>query len=654
MFSHLTTVRKGSWNITATSQQHALLAFRPHRATLTCRAVDVQQAGSSVQTLQDKIAQLQRENEALKKELSKLQRSPTVPAKANIDLSPMNAAAAIVEKLKPISKGSLMAELEKGINWPSPGDKFWETEPRSSPFSYDLGPNNLPAPPKDPKPLHIVHLTAEMAPLAKVGGLGDVVTGLARTCLARGHNVSIILPFYECIDKSQIEGLKHEVDIDVPKGFVWDGQMQVGALRTSVWWGRIAGCPVYLIRPANWDQCNLFRGGRIYGGSYNELEAYLYFCRAALEYLQVSGQQPHVLHIHEWQTCAAALLYWEVYNPAGLWRPRVVLTVHNMDNSGECRQDEFMYAGMPGEQFASVDKALDERTIGHNPERLNLMKGGLVYSNAVTTVSPGYAREVLTGGAAGHLRGTICRPEIQPKVSGILNGIDVEEWDPSRDAYLPAPFSASQPEGKALCKKFVQMGLGLDVVADKPLVVVISRLVPQKGIHLMRAAVGRTLSRGGQFVLLGSGHSDGPFRGLADGELKGSRDARLLIMYSERLAHMLYAAADFVLVPSMFEPCGLTQLIAMRYGAAPVVRRTGGLADTVNDVDASAEGEGNGYVFDGTDEGSLFAALDRALDTYKSSPQRWRQLSTSNMQLDCSWNRSAGDYVQVYTGVASD
>ncbi|KAI8463844.1 MAG: soluble starch synthase [Monoraphidium minutum] len=517
----------------------------------------------------------------------------------------------------------------------------------------DVGEGPAGPPPRDAQQFTVVHFTAELAPIAKVGGLGDVVTGLARTCLARGHAVHVLLPFYECLPLDQVEGLTHVMDLPVPKGRFWDGAMQVDSTPTSVFSARIAGVPVWLVKPAEAAGSGLFRGSRIYGGSYNETEAYLYFCRAGLEFLRASGQQPDVLHLHEWQTCAAAMLFWEVYHPSGLHKPRVVLTIHNMDNTGEVRQDEFAFTGVNGESFATIDKALDERTIGHNPERLNLMKGGIVYANAVTTVSPSYANEILTGGAAGWLRGTLTKPPIQSKMRGVLNGIDTAEWDPATDAKLAANFSAQFPQGKALCKRFLQRGLGLAEDPSKPLIAVITRLVPQKGIHLIRAALYRTLERGGQFVLLGSGHCDGDFRKLAEGEFKGHPDVSLNIFYSEALSHQIYAAADMVLVPSMFEPCGLTQMIGMRYGAVPVVRRTGGLGDTVRDVAASAPGEGNGYVFDGTDEGSLFGALDRALGDFASDPAAWFELSRHNLNADVSWSKPGADYVDLYGQIAA-
>ena len=530
------------------------------------------------------------------------------------------------------------------IDWPEPFSTFWERPPRTLP-----PPTTTASVPQDNDRMHVVHITAELAPLAKVGGLGDVVTGLARAVGERGHTVEVVLPFYECIDVDQVENLRHERDFDVPKGFEFDGKVAFQSVRTSVHRGTIAGCEVVLLRPETDNARHIFRGGEIYGGGYNQLEAYLYFCRAALEFLKTGGAQPHVLHLHEWQTSAAAMLYWDVYNSEGsLNQARVVLTIHNMDNPGECRVEEFAAAGVDGEQYMDVKKAMDERTIGHNPERMSLLKGGIIYSNDVTTVSPTYAQETLEGGAAGWM-GQLLTANKQ-KYHGILNGIDTMLWDPERDPYLPLSFGpASSAKGKLLMKEYVQKGLGLDVNPDKPLVICVTRLVPQKGLHLIRHAIGSTAERGGQFVLLGSGHGDGDFRALAEGEFKDHPNVRLKIMYNEALSHLIFAASDITLVPSMFEPCGLTQMVAMRYGSLPLVRRTGGLADTVVDVDADPE-NGNGYVFDGGSEAELDLTLSRALEAYRTRRAWWSGMQQKIMGTDWSWARSAEQYAALYRG----
>ncbi|CAG9460980.1 unnamed protein product [Pedinophyceae sp. YPF-701] len=542
---------------------------------------------------------------------------------------------------------ALVAAISRGIAWPQPGEAFWERPARTEPMPFSVGgEDEFGPPPVDARRMSIVHLTAEMAPYAKVGGLGDVVTGLSKACLDRGHDVAVMMPYYQCLPDDKIEDLRHERDIQVPTGKFWDGVMQQSNLRTSIWRGKIVGIPVILLRP-DWDQTNLFRGDRIYGGSYNETEAYLFFVRASLEYLAQIGVCPDVLHAHEWQCAATGMLYWEHFCNHGLNGARVVLTVHNMANSGEVRQDEFAATGLPGEMFASVDKALDERTIGHNPERLNLLKGGIIYSNFVTTVSPTYATETIESGAAGFLGSTLARTDVRAKYAGGLNGIDQQLWHPPRDDVLPATFSGVGIwEGKALCKRYLQMGLGMNVDPNKPLVACVTRLVPQKGIHLIERAVRRTAETGGQFVLLGTGHADGGFRGMAEHEFNGSKDVRLMLLYSEALSRLIYAAADIVVVPSMFEPCGLTQMIAMRYGALPLVRATGGLADTVIDVDENADG--NGFSFQGTDEGALDHALYRAFKRYHEQPEWWQERAKANMALDWSWDTSADSYLGIY------
>ena len=496
--------------------------------------------------------------------------------------------------------------------------------------------------------MNIVHVTAEMAPIAKVGGLGDAVAGLARACVLQGHNVEVVLPFYDSMDETGIENLSFEREMMSPT-------RNNAMIRVEVFTGVISGVPVLLLRPEN----HYFNGGRIYGGSYNELEAYLFFCRATLEVLAQTGREPAIIHLHDWHTSAVAMLYWEVYHSRyeRLREARIVLTIHNMENSGECRDDEFEATGIKGDAFLHVDKALDERTIGHNPERLSLMKGGVVYSNRVSTVSPTYAQETIHQHAAGFLGPTLAK--FQDKYSGVPNGIDYELWDPATDLRLPAPYSAASPEGKKLCKRYLQAGLGLRVDADTPLIACVTRLVQQKGIHLIRHAVHRAEQQGAQFVLLGSAPDagiNGEFLHMAEEFGHRHPSVRLMVMYSEDLAHLIYSGSDIFLVPSIFEPCGLTQMIAMRYGALPCVRRTGGLNDTVHDVDdgndlaaaATDEARGNGFVFDGVDEGSLDGALDRAIAYYRDKREWWDAMVAKVMKIDHSWSRSADTYVDLY------
>ncbi|MED6160549.1 Soluble starch synthase 3, chloroplastic/amyloplastic, partial [Stylosanthes scabra] len=352
--------------------------------------------------------------------------------------------------------------------------------------------------------------------------------------------------------------------------------------------------------------------GCVYGRN-NDAERFGFFCHAALEFLLQSGFHPDIIHCHDWSSAPVAWLFKENYVHYGLSKAQVVFTIHNL---------EF------GAHF--IAKAMK-------------------YSDKATTVSPTYAREV-----AGN-------PAVSPnlhKFHGIINGIDPDIWDPYNDNFIPVPYTSENVvEGKRAAKQALQERLGLKR-ADLPLVGIITRLTHQKGIHLIKHAIWRTLERGGQVVLLGSAPDpriQNDFQNLAN-QLHSSHSdqARLCLSYDEPLSHLIYAGADFILVPSIFEPCGLTQLTAMRYGSIPVVRKTGGLYDTVFDVDhdkdrAQAQGlEPNGFSFDGADAGGVDYALNRAISAWYEGRDWFNSLCKRVMEQDWSWNRPALDYLELY------
>ncbi|CAN6457549.1 unnamed protein product [Victoria cruziana] len=367
-------------------------------------------------------------------------------------------------------------------------------------------------------PMHIVHIAVEMAPIAKVGGLGDVVTSLSRAVKELGHNVEIILPKYDCMNYTNVK------DMQFKREFGW------GRTQIKVWFGKVEGLPVYFLEPQN----GMFSVRCIYGCK-NDGERFGFFCHAALEFLQQSGSHPDILHCHDWSSAPVAWLFKENYKHYGLSNSRVVFTIHNLEFG----------AGLVGKAMTHVDKA--------------------------TTVSHTYSREISSN------------PTVSPhlyKFHGILNGIDPDIWDPYNDPYIPVSYtSANVVEGKKAAKEALQQRLGLRK-SDHPLVGIITRLTVQKGIHLIKHAIWQTLERNGQVVLLGSAPDpriQNDFVNLANQlHSKHSDQARLCLTYDEPLSHLIYAGADLILVPSLFEPCGLTQLIAMRYGSVPVVRRTGG------------------------------------------------------------------------------
>lgn len=444
--------------------------------------------------------------------------------------------------------------------------------------------------------MKVVHISVEMAPIAKVGGLGDVVTSLSRAVQELGHNVEVILPKYDCLKYNHIHDLQEK------EKFYW------GGTGIRVWNGTVEGLPVIFLEPEN----GMFWAGCVYGRR-DDGQRFGFFCHAALEYLLRSGRRPDIIHCHDWTSAPVAWLFQEQYKQSNLANARVVFTIHNL---------EFGTA-LIGRAMAFTDKA--------------------------TTVSETYASEV-----SGN-------PAISPhlyKFCGIRNGIDLDIWDPFNDPFIPLSYTSTKViEGKKAAKKELQSRLGLSQI-DRPLVGIVTRLTAQKGIHLIKHAIWRTLDRNGQVVLLGSAPDpriQSDFNGLAS-QLHNTRGdmARLCLHYDEPLSHLIYAGADFILIPSMFEPCGLTQLIAMRYGAIPVARRTGGLNDTVFDVDHDRERAGyngiepNGFSFDGTDAAGVDYALNRALSAWYDARDWFNGLCKQVMEQDWSWNRPALDYMELY------
>ncbi|KAK8664881.1 hypothetical protein V6N13_084653 [Hibiscus sabdariffa] len=422
---------------------------------------------------------------------------------------------------------------------------------------------------KEP-PLHIVHIAVEMAPIAKVGGLGDVVTSLSRAVQDLNHNVDIIFPKFDCLN------LNHVTDLHYQRSYSW------GGTEIKVWFGKVEGLSVYFLEPLNGWVILFFSKGCVYGCG-NDAQRFGFFCHAALEFLHQCGFRP------------------------------VVFTIHNL---------EF------GAHF--ISKAM-------------------AYADKATTVSHTYAKEV-----AGN-------PAVSPhlhKFHGILNGIDLDIWDPYNDKFIPISYTSENVvEGKRAAKEALQQRLGLKK-SDFPLVGIITRLTHQKGIHLIKHSISRTLERNGQVVLLGSAPDpriQNDFVNLANKLHSSHGDhACLCLTYDEPLSHLIYAGADFILVPSIFEPCGLTQLTAMRYGSIPVVRKTGGLYDTVFDVDndkARAEAHGlepNGFNFDGADCGGVDYALNRAITAWYDGRDWFNSLCKRVMEQDWSWNRPALDYIELY------
>ncbi|MFH1024918.1 MAG: glycogen synthase GlgA [Planctomycetota bacterium] len=484
--------------------------------------------------------------------------------------------------------------------------------------------------------MFVVMVASECAPVAKVGGLADVVFGLSREMEIRGHAVEIILPKYDCMRYDHIWGLAESYrDLWVP----WHN----GFVHCTVWFGYVHGLKCFFIEPRSRD--NFFSRGGYYGYP-DEHMRFAFFCKAALEFMLKAGKRPDIIHCHDWQTALLPVLLFEIYKYHGMENQRVCHTIHNFAHQGICGADVLAATGLhrPG-YYYQKDRMWD----AFNPSALNLMKGAIVYSNFITTVSPQHAWEVRhtdQGFGLGHILHIH-----QNKFGGVLNGIDYDSWNPAVDRCLPHHYTVENLEEKYRNKDALRRRFWLRD-GFKPLIAYVGRLDKQKGIHLIRHALFHSIRNGAQFVLLGSSSEHGInayFQHLKH-YLNDNPDCHLELGFSEELARLVYSGADMVIVPSLYEPCGLTQMIAMRYGTVPIVRGVGGLLDSVFDWNHSNKPreERNGYVFYQTDYSAIESALGRAIGLWNHHPDQFRELMKNGMSCDYSWNKPGGHYLNIY------
>ena len=463
-------------------------------------------------------------------------------------------------------------------------------------------------------------VAAEAAPLAKVGGLADVVGSLPRALLALGHEVRVVIPAYGSIDWPR------HAPRPVAKFPVFTTSGQELA---EIWETAIGEIPAFLVGgpPIPKDRW-------IYGRSIEEDgPKFVFFSLAALWSAEAVHWKPDVVHAHDSHTGAA--IWWlatEGRENPYFREVASVFTIHNLP-----------YAAQGAGQFLGSYKLRSVDAIQALPEafRDSLMGLGILGADMLSTVSPTYAREILTG-PGGHGLDGLLRLR-QDRLAGILNGIDTDSWNPSTDPDIARNYDAGTLPHRAQNKGALQEEAGLDKDARMPLLGVVSRLVKEKGFDIAAPAVRRWLDRGGQFVLLGTGdptleHEFSQF------EMRYPRRASVRLRFDSRYARRIYAGADALLIPSRYEPCGLAQMIGMRYGCVPVARRTGGLADTVTDAEDPG---GTGLMFDEFHPWALWDALERTLRVYAQRP-KWAQLQSNGMAQDFSWAKSAMEYSALY------
>lgn len=483
--------------------------------------------------------------------------------------------------------------------------------------------------------MFVVIVTPECAPAAKVGGLGDVIHGLSKELEIRGNAVEIILPKYDCLRGDEVWGwTKAYSGLAVPFYDQW--------IQCDVWFGFVDGLKCFFIEPHT--NRNFFNRGNVYGNG-DDIERFAFFSRAALEFMLRANKHPEVIHCHDWQTALVPVLLYEMYNRLGMTHPRVCYTLHNLGHQGLAGEHILRQVGLNPSRLMNRDQLGDD----HHPHAVNLMKGGIVFSNFVNTVSPRYAWEIQHTPLGMGLQ-RILNVHHQ-KFGGVLNGIDASVWNPELDRHLPVRYSIENLHGKYENKEALRRRFWLRD-SFSPIIAVVSRLDHQKGVDLIARSVDYVLQNGCQFVLLGT--SPDPAIAHRFWELKrrhnDNPDCHLELGFSDELAHLIYAGADMLLVPSAYEPCGLTQMIAMRYGTVPVVRNTGGLADTVFDANYAHKPyhERNGYTFNDFDFPGLESALRRAIGMWRDYPMHFHELMENGMRCDYSWNHPGKNYVNIY------
>lgn len=476
----------------------------------------------------------------------------------------------------------------------------------------------------------VLFITAEASPWAKTGGLADVSAALGRALAGQGARVRLVMPYYRAARQAAGEaapvfsGLKPPGE---PAGLVADilGLSPAPGLEVH-----------FVAREDMFDRPGLYNGPQ--GDYYDNLERFAFFCRAALASAQATGFRPDIVHAHDWQAGLAPALLAGPLAPDPFWaQTSTVFTIHNLGYQGLFGPERLAAAGLSQAEFFSPQGLEFYGDI-------SLLKAGLVYAQALTTVSPTYARQVRTPEYGQRLEGLL--EHRRADLHGILNGVDYQAWNPATDEHLPANYTAGDLAGKAACKAALARELGLGAVEGRaPLVGMVTRLDRQKGIELVLEAAPEILGRGAGLAILGAGEPglESRIKRLA-AENPGRAAAR--IGFDEPLAHRLIAGADILLMPSLYEPCGLTQLYALRYGAVPVVRATGGLADTVVNYEPRGRGA-TGFTFQDFSAAAMMQALGAALRAF-GRPRTWARLQANGMARDFSWSASADRYLELY------
>lgn len=524
-------------------------------------------------------------------------------------------------KEEPKVEETVAPEVEKKVEV-EPEVVVQETpvEEAPAPAPVDLGPRRS-----------VAFIGSECYPFVKTGGLGDVMSALPKSLAKLNCDVKVIIPRYKCIPQKFQEKMEYKGSFSMD--LCADGkQYYVGIMEYQE-----DGVVYDFI-----DNDEFFSWGNPYTNLIDDIPKFCYFGKAALAALNYLDWTPDVVHCHDWQAALVPLYLRTCFKDSNVGRASCVLTIHNLRFQGIYDRKTIQYwSGLP-------DYVFNKDCLTQNWLDANMLKGGITYSNVVTTVSNTYAGEIQTEeygeGLEEHLR------YHHNKLVGIVNGIDTDIWNPATDKLLAAPYNSQNViENKKANKKALQESLGLQVDDHKIVIGLISRLTNQKGLDLVNSVIPHIMDEHTQVVVLGTGDAEyeNAFR-YYENQYKGNFCA--YIAYNENVAHNIYAGCDALLVPSRFEPCGLTQLISMRYGSVPIVRETGGLKDTVQPYNLF-DNTGNGFTFDRYESGLLYDAINRAKTLYFESRPYWDEMVVRNMNKDVSWEQSAKHYKDMYVGL---
>lgn len=470
--------------------------------------------------------------------------------------------------------------------------------------------------------MKVLYCASEALPFLATGGLADVAGSLPKALVGKNIDCRVVMPLYDSIPQQLKDNLKFVTSISVP--VAWRRQY------CGIFTSKVAGVTYYLID----NQFYFKRTGGIYG-HFDDAERFAYFSRAVIEMLTHIDFKPDIIHANDWQT-ALTPIYYRLFYANNEWYAgiKTLFTIHNIQYQGQYGLDimeDVLGIPLPSKELVEFDGCV------------NLMKGAIECANWVSTVSPSYAKEILDPWYS-HKLDPILR-ERAWKLSGILNGIDTDGYNPETDEKLYANFSADKPEQKAVNKSELQKHLGLQENEKVPLIGMVTRLVSHKGLDLVKEGIDNIMQySNAQIAVLGNGDAEYEdyFRWMEE-KYKGRFVA--YIGFVPELSRKIYAGSDIFLMPSKSEPCGLSQMIALRYGSIPIVRETGGLGDSIQD---SGDGKGNGFTFSSYSTGDMVNSIHRALHAYNSEPDGWKVLVNRAMNCDNSWKKSAEEYQTLY------